>query len=126
MLDCKYCEGENYQDRFGCLRRLSGHWAEILREHQDLVLIVTENENYIQREKAQRIDETHKTSSKLENLVSQVEGKFLNHNPVGRKRTHTLFVKSRAWSSPCCGLLSVTYHGLGGQMLGDISYTKLL
>ena len=34
--------------------------------------------------------------------------------------------KSRAWSSQCCGLFSVIYHGLGGQMLGDISHNKLL
>ena len=35
---------------------------------------------------------------------------FNVYNPVGRKRTHTLVVKSRASSSRCCGLSSVVYH----------------
>ena len=30
---------------------------------------------------------------------------------VGRKRTDTLFAKSRVWSSRCCGLSPVVYHG---------------
>ena len=33
------------------------------------------------------------------------------HNPVGCKRADTLVVKSRAWSSRCCGLSSVLYLG---------------
>lgn len=40
---------------------------------------------------------------------------------LGCKRAHTLFAKSRAWRSQCCGLCSVIYHGLREQMLRNTS-----
>ena len=52
---------------------------------------------------------------------------FNVHNPVGRKRTHTLVAKSRARSSRCCGLSSVMYHGWEGkcsEKLATPSYSK--
>ena len=51
-------------------------------------------------------------SDKDDKPVSQP---FNVHNPVARKRTHTLVAKSRARSSRCCGLSSVVYHGWEGK-----------
>ena len=42
------------------------------------------------------------------------------HNPVGRKRIHTLVAMSRARSSRCCGLSSVVYHGLEGKKAATV------
>ncbi len=45
---------------------------------------------------------------------------------MGRKRTHSLIVKSRAWSSRCCGLV-FAHCAVYCEMLGDttcISYSE--
>ena len=50
-------------------------------------------------------------SDRTINRIGPVSQPFNVHNPVGRKRTHTLVAKSRARSSRRCGLSSVVYHG---------------
>ena len=47
--------------------------------------------------------------------MGPVSQPFNVHNPVGRKRTHTIVAKSRACSSRCCGLSSVLYRGWEGK-----------
>ena len=42
---------------------------------------------------------------KDDKTIGPVSQLFIVHNSAGRKRTHALFEKSRARSSPCCGLI---------------------